>query len=98
MSFRHRPTEFEVQQTILLGAQISGIHPEFKEWARMEPDTAFMIWLLKNPDASFLEMLETYAQLEFLKGTTEVTKLSMIVGSEEDIADLTKKERPNTSK
>lgn len=90
MSFHRKPTEFEIQQNILLGAQISDKHDEFKKWAMMDSDEAFIIWLLRNPNASLIDMLETHAKLEFLKSTTEVTKLSMIVGSEEDVADLGK--------
>ena len=94
---KRRPTEFEVQQSILLGAQISGKHAEFQIWAMQDPDTAFLIWLLENPNADFLAMLRAYASIEFLKGTTEVTRLAMIVGSEEDIADLSRQaKRDNT--
>jgi hypothetical protein len=95
LSYRHKPTEFEVQQTVLLGAQISAAHEEFKEWAMMEPDEAFILWLLEHPDASLVDMLKVHAKLEFLKSTTEVTKLAMIVGSEEDITDLTKETQRN---
>lgn len=95
MSYRHKPTEFEIQQNILLGAQISDIHEAFKEWAMMDSDEAFIIWLLEHPDASLIDMLKVHAKLEFLKSTTEVTKLSMIVGSKEDVADLGKEAKPD---
>lgn len=90
MSFRRKPTDFEIEQAIFLGAKISDAHTEFKKWAMLDPDIAFLIWMLEHPNANFLDMLEANGKLEFLKATTEVTKLSMIVGTGTKTVDVKK--------
>jgi len=83
-----KPTEYEIEQSILLGAQISSKHKEFQEFAMTDPDTAFIIWMLKNHDKlkelpskeRTIAILTTMGELEFIRGTTEISRLSMIVG------------------
>lgn len=88
MSFHRKPSEFELEQTTFLGAKLSDAHEEFKEWAMMDCDEAFIIWLLENPNASLIDMLKVHAKLEWLKGKTELTLLSMVVGTESDNSNV----------
>lgn len=82
MSHRRKPTEFEVEQSVLLGQKVSDKHEEFREWGMMDADEAFILWMMDNPGASMKDMLKTHAKLEFLKSTTEVTRLAMITGTD----------------
>lgn len=83
-----KPTDFEVEQTIFLGGKISGDHKEFKELALYDPDTSFVVWFMENqeeldkqlPDVAMLEIVKTLGKLELIRTSTEITKLSMIVG------------------
>lgn len=81
-----KPSEFEIQEYLLLGGQISEKHQEFKEWAMQSPQEAFALEVIKKDFEKMTDeqivvwILETHAKLQFLEGTTEITKLAMIVG------------------
>jgi len=90
MSFHRKPSQFEIEQSILLAQKAARDHPEFQEWSMLDPDMAFIIWFLEHPNASLIEILTTSGKLEFLKGTTEITKLGFIVGSETISANVSK--------
>ena len=83
-------TDTELEQQILLGGKISNKHKQFLVWAMQDPDLAFVMWYLDKEkewlkhntpeEQQTRETLEVLAQLEFLKNTSELTKLSMIIG------------------
>lgn len=81
-------TDIEISQTIFLGGQISHKHKEYQRYARMTPEMARIDYIIRNLDdllkkapIEFLkEIVELLAITEGLKGFTELTRLSMILG------------------
>ena len=80
-----------VRQTILLGGQVSHKHKIFQELARMSPDYAEIYEFLKmlpewekETDQSkvLLDMLELLGMVDFVRSSTEITRLSMIIGDD----------------
>jgi len=85
------PDVFDYKFKTALGAKISGKHKIFQMLAKLgiiERETyslmLFVEWLEKNPKAKAFEItkqfLEFYGQATFLRETTEITRLSMILG------------------
>jgi hypothetical protein len=83
-----QPTEFETEQKIFLGGQISYKHKEFMDFALYDPDTAFVIWFVENydrleklnDDEATVEILKVIGKLELIRYSSELTRLSMIMG------------------
>jgi hypothetical protein len=83
-----RHNEFEFEQQVFLGGQVSQKHSEYKEFAMMESDEALMLWFLKNfgrietiePEKALAEIVEVIGKLEFLSDVSELTQLSMKLG------------------
>lgn len=87
MSKRFKDLEF--QEYLFLGGKISGVHTEYKELARMTPETAriYLFFenldeLLKEKDALKLikKLIHIFGVTEGMKGMSEITRLSMILG------------------
>ena len=86
----HKKTDFGIAQSILLGGKISAKHKAFQVIARMSPDYAdvymFLIKILpniekgKDPLELALEIIETFGMVDFVRNTTEITRLAMILG------------------
>jgi len=103
MSKRFKDLEF--QEYIFLGGKISGVHGEYKELARMNPETARIYLfleqldeLLKEKDALELakKLVHIFGVTEGMKGMSEITRLSMILGDTrkgKSLKDLAKKMR-----
>lgn len=87
MSKRFKDLEF--QEYIFLGGKISGVHKEYKEMARMTPETATLFCFLENIDEILKEnnafklakkLIHIFGIGEGMKGMSEITRLSMILG------------------
>ncbi len=84
----HRRNEFEIEQTIFLGGQISDKHAIFKTIALMSPEYAEMFIVLENIEKLSLDdpmkmakdLIMLLGQVDMIKYTTELTRLSMILG------------------
>lgn len=93
-----KPTEFEVEQTIFLGGQISREHKEMMMLAFYDPDDSFIIWFMENFERletldesnAMLEIIKTFGKIELIRSSTELTRLSMIVGDTTKKLDLRK--------
>jgi hypothetical protein len=84
-----RHSEFEIEQQIFLGGQISGKYKDFLEIAKVSPDYADIIILIKkmpeiekepDPEKQTLIMLEALGMVDFVRNCTELTRLSMVMG------------------
>lgn len=83
-----RKSDFAFFQTIYLGGQISHDHAEYKTFAMKDQDLNFAGWFVENferlsnvsPEKAIIEILDTRAKLEYLKGCTEITQMSMKLG------------------
>jgi hypothetical protein len=88
-----RKDDFQLEQQIFLGGQVSAKHKQFKEMAKLSPDIAFIVQILKRypewekmPDTEestvqiAIECLELMGECEFLSNCSELTRLSMILG------------------
>lgn len=104
MSYRRR-NEFEIEQTIFLGGQISHKYKDFQDIARMSPDFAEIYMILKKlpewekmtDDMQLaMQIIEVLGEVDFIRGCTELTRLSAILGdyrkrySMKDAKDVTK--------
>jgi hypothetical protein len=78
-----------VQQEIFLGGQISNKHKIFQRIALMSSDYADLYFLVErmpewekqeNEDKIMLEILELFGMIDFVRGCSELTRLSMIMG------------------
>lgn len=85
----HRHSEFEIEQQIFLGGQISGKYKEFLEIAKVSPDYAELIMLIKkmpeieaekDEEKQAVMLLEVLGMVDFVRGCTELTRLSMVMG------------------
>jgi hypothetical protein len=83
--------DFEIEQTIFLGGQVSRDHPDFKEISRLTPDLGFIYLLLskkeewkKDPNKTerAKKIIELIGETEFVRTVTELTRLSMILGDQ----------------
>jgi len=87
MSKRFKDVEF--QEYLFLGGKISGVHTEYKELARMNPEIARVYLFLENLDELLKEedaltltkkLVHIFGVTEGMKGMSEITRLSMILG------------------
>ena len=107
-----KPTDYLLEQQIFLGGQVSHKHPEFKEIARMSPDYADLYMLIKrmpewekegNEDKILLEILELFGEIDLVRYSSELTRLSMILGDTRGrykargVIDELRKARSNTT-
>lgn len=81
--------DFEIEQTIFLGGQVSREHPNFKDIARLTPDYGFIYLFLDKKEGFRQEkdkvkrakaIIELIGEVEFVRTVTELTRLSMILG------------------
>lgn len=87
MPKRHR-SDLELEQQIFLGGQCSGKHSEYLFLSRMTPEDGFIFWFLKDLEnmmkkkgiALVLDIIEKIGITEGLRGSSELTRLSMILG------------------
>jgi len=99
-------TDIEISQTIFLGGQISHKHEEYKRYARMTPELARVDFILTNLDdllkktpMEFVKaVIENYGITEGLRGFTELTRLSMILGDTRKRHTIGKKWRDKVKK
>ena len=106
-----RSDDFQVEQQIFLGGQVSHKHQEFKDMAKLSAEYAEVYFILKKiPEWEkeqdytkvMLEILNILGEIDFLKSTTELTRLSMIMGdtrkhySMKGVMDELRKSKPNT--
>ena len=80
------------QEQIFLGGQVSNKHKIFQEIAHLDPDMALAYYVVKHHkewkkkrteegrDKVVLELIELLGVIDFMKNTTELTRLSMIMG------------------
>jgi hypothetical protein len=78
-----------VEESIFLGGQISGKHPIYKDLAQLA-SSGFVWWLLKTsqdlewkkktPQEKIQDIIYTSGQIEFINNSSELTKLSAIMG------------------
>lgn len=81
-------SDLEITQTIFLGGQISHKHQEYKRMARMTPEFARVDYLFQHLDELLKlgpmefcqKIIEMLGITEGLKGWSELTRLSMILG------------------
>jgi hypothetical protein len=81
-------SDFEFFQTQYLGGKISAKHSEYKDYAMKETNMVFARWFILNsdrlaslsPQDAVSEILEIRSKLEYLKGTTEITQMSLKLG------------------
>lgn len=81
-------SDFEFFQTQYLGGKISAKHSEYKDYAMKETSMTFARWFLLNsdrlasipPQDAVAEILDVRAKLEYLRGTTEITQMSLKLG------------------
>lgn len=78
-----------VEETILLGGQISNKHPIFQDLAQIASNGFlwwFMLkmkdpaWMKLTPQEKLLDIIYTSGQVEFINNSSELTKLSAIMG------------------
>jgi hypothetical protein len=83
--------DFEIEQTIFLGGQVSREFPEFKNISRLTPDYGFIYQVLCNKEKWKAEksrverakmIIELIGEVEFVRTVTELTRLSMILGDQ----------------
>lgn len=95
----HRKSDLELEQQIFLGGQVSDKYKEFMTIAKMSPDYAEMYLLLekwdeieKEPDdqKAILKIIEILGEVDFMRYTTELTRLSMILGETRKHYDMGK--------
>jgi len=106
-----KPTDYMLEQQIFLGGQVSNKHKEFMEIARMSPDYADLYMLIKrmpewekepNEDKILLEILELFGEIDLVRYSSELTRLSMILGDTRakykagDVMSELRKARSNT--
>lgn len=85
---RKHKSEFEEEQKIFLGGQVSEKDSFYKDYAMMNPDDAFALWFLQNQDRleklsekeAVEEILKVMARFEYMKQLTELSHLSMKLG------------------
>lgn len=86
---RRNKTDLEMEQQIFLGGQISGKHEEYMFLARMPPEIGREYWILKELDDILKEknplklaerLLFIFGVTEGLRSSSELTRLSMILG------------------
>jgi len=81
-------SDFEFFETQYLGGKISARHTEYKDFAMKETSMTFGRWFIQSferllklsPEDAIAEILDTRAKLEYLKGTTEITQMSLKLG------------------
>jgi hypothetical protein len=81
-------TDFQIEQQIFLGGQVSNKLPDFKDMARLSPDYAEIYMFLKKMDeidkmtdeGMILAIIELFGEIDFVRNCSELTKLSMIMG------------------
>ena len=88
---RHDKDELTAEQ-IFLGGQVSNKHRIFQEIAHLSPNIALCYYVMKHREEwkkkrqngkgreVRLEMLELLGAVEFIQNTTELTRLSMMMG------------------
>ncbi len=82
----------QIEQQIFLGGQVSHAHQEFKTIALMSPDYAEMFMLLEkfdkielaNPKKAIQELIMLLGEIDLVRYSSELTKLSMILGDTRD--------------
>ncbi len=83
-----KSTDFLIEQQIFLGGQVSHKHEVFKEIAHLSPEYAELFCFLKyipeweqlDDDKLILNIIELFGEIDFVRGCSELTKLSMILG------------------
>jgi len=106
-----KSTDYMLEQQIFLGGQVSHKHKEFMEIARMSPDYADLYMLIKkmpawetqgNDDKILLQILELFGEIDLVRYSSELTRLSMIMGDTRgrykggDVMNELRKARSNT--
>ena len=85
----HKRTEFEIEQQIFLGGQISNKIKEFQKIAELSPDYAEIYLFLdkleefikiENPIELLKKIINLMGQVDMVRYTTELTRLSMVMG------------------
>lgn len=108
----HRRNEFEIEQTIFLGGQVSNKHKDFLEIARLSPDYAEMYMIMKempklekmDDETCILRIIEISGEVDFIRQCSELTRLSAILGdtrkrySMKDVKQNAPRSIENTSK
>jgi hypothetical protein len=82
-------SEYTTEENIFLGGQISGKHPLYQDLAQLA-NSGFIWWFLKkNNDPEWKnkpakdkvqDIIYVSGQIEFINNTSELTKLSAIMG------------------
>jgi len=97
------------QEQIFLGGQVSNKHNLFQEIAHLSPDMALPYYIIKNRPRwkkmrengqgreVRLEMIELLGAVEFMQSTTELTRLSMIMGDTRSKYKVVRPTRPDSS-
>lgn len=96
---KQKSTDFMIEQQIFLGGKVSHKHAEFMKMAKMSADYADLYFLVerienweKEQDLTkvILNIIETLGEIDFLRSTTELTRLSMIMGDTREHYDMGK--------
>jgi hypothetical protein len=83
-----RQSEFDFQQQVFLGGEVSEKDSFYKDYAMLSPDDAFVLWFLQHedelnqgtPKEAIIEITKAIAQFEYLKQVSELSQLSMKLG------------------
>ena len=81
-------SDFEFYQTTYLGGRISQKIGSYKDFSMKETDEQFAKWFIEHapelmsisPDEALCQILDVHSRLEYLKGMTEVSHMSMKLG------------------
>jgi len=99
-----RRSDFNLQQTIYLGGLISNKYPRFK-LARMTPEYAELYAIIdalpgilqrldKGEDLEVIKtFIEIFGNIDLMRGITELTLLSMILGNTQQGFDMTRTDK-----
>jgi hypothetical protein len=86
---KSKSDDFQIEQQIFLGGQVSRKHKQFMDMAKLSPEYAELCFLISHMDEweketdtkkVALEILQGLGEIDFLRSTTELTRLSMILG------------------
>jgi hypothetical protein len=107
-----KTTDYMLEQQIFLGGQVSHKHKEFMDIALMSPDYADLYMLIKmmpewekeaDEDKILLEILKLFGEIDLVRNSSELTRLSMIMGDTRarykarGVIDELRKARSNTT-
>ena len=86
---------FQFFQTEYLGGQISHKEGFYKDYSMRDADRGMALWFFKNidrlanmsPEQVMIEILDAESKLEYLRGMTEISHLSMKIGVQQKRTD-----------